>query len=168
TSQVQSFIWTAGDEVDIYVGEGSQTKVSTTLVSIEESGGTQTDTIWVHDEGYVLQQETRIDGKVSLVLQALDWTYQHEDARNVQVTGSDRTGVIFMFSIVAISLATLFGWIGYRAYNIVKEADYIDEIAGKVVDIDRNIREKGRELEPDQSRGLLTRAPDVIDDVDDS
>ena len=168
TSQVQSFIWTAGDEVDIYVGEGSQTKVSTTLVSIEESGGTLTDTIWVHDEGYVLQQETRIDGKVSLVLQALDWTYQHEDARNVQVTGSDRTGVIFMFSIVAISLATLFGWIGYRAYNIVKEADYIDEIAGKVVDIDRNIREKGRELEPDQSRGLLTRAPDVIDDVDDS
>ncbi len=116
----------------------------------------------------MLQQETRIDGKVTLALQALDWTYQHEDARNVQVTGSDRTGVIFMFSIVGIALATLFGWIGYRAYNIVKEAEYIDDIAEKVVDIDRNIREKGRELEANQSRGLLTRTPEIIDDVDDS
>ncbi len=49
-SEVASFIWTAGNEADIYVGEGSQTKVSTTLVTIEESGGAQTDTIWVHDE----------------------------------------------------------------------------------------------------------------------
>tara|TARA_B100001996_G_scaffold382540_1_gene374642 strand:+ start:102 stop:1178 length:1077 start_codon:yes stop_codon:yes gene_type:complete len=168
SSEVLSSIWTAGEEVDIYVGEGSQTKISTTPVTIEETGGQRVDTVWVHDEGYVLQQETRIDGQVSLVLQVLDWTYQHEDARNVQVTGSNRTGVIFMFTIVAIALATLFGWIGYRAYNIIKEAEYIDDIAEKVVDIDRSIREKGRELEPDQSRGLLTRTPEITDDIDDS
>ena len=165
TSVVLSSIWSAGDEVDIYVGEGSQTKVSTTPVTIEESGG-RVDTVWVHDEGYILQQETRIDGEISLLLQALDWSYQHEDARNVQVTGSDRTGVIFMFVIVGIALATILGWVGYRAYSIVKEADYIDDIAEKVVEIDRNLREKGRDSESNQPRGLLTRAPEVINDSD--
>ena len=163
TSVVLSSIWSAGEEVDIYVGEGSQTKVSTTPVTIEESGG-RVDTLWVHDEGYILQQETRIDGKISLLLQALDWSYQHEDARNVQVTGSDRTGVIFMFVIVGIALTTILGWVGYRAYSIVKEADYIDDIAEKVVEIDRNLREKGRDSEANQTRGLLTRAPEVIND----
>ena len=165
TSVVLSSIWSAGDEVDIYVGEGSQTKVSTTPVTIEESGG-RVDTVWVHDEGYILQQETRIDGEISLLLQVLDWSYQHEDARNVQVTGSDRTGVIFMFVIVGIALATILGWVGYRAYSIVKEADYIDDIAEKVVEIDRNLREKGRDSESNQPRGLLTRAPKVINDSD--
>lgn len=165
TSVVLSSIWSAGEEVDIYVGEGSQTKVSTTPVTIEESEG-RVDTLWVHDEGYILQQETRIDGKISLLLQALDWSYQHEDARNVQVTGSDRTGVIFMFVIVGIALATILGWVGYRAYSIVKEADYIDDIAEKVVEIDRNLRVKGRDSETNQPRGLLTRAPEVINDSD--
>ena len=167
TSEVLSSIWFAGEEVDIYVGEGSQTKISTTPVTIEETGGQRVDTVWVHDEGYILQQETRIDGKISLVLQALDWTYQYEDARNVQVTGSDRTGVIFMFALVGIALATILGWIGYRAYSIVKETDYIDDIAEKVVEIDRTIREKGRDSEPNQTRGLLTRTPEIIDDIDD-
>ena len=113
-----------------------------------------------------MQQETRIDGEISLLLQVLDWSYQHEDARNVQVTGSDRTGVIFMFVIVGIALATILGWVGYRAYSIVKEADYIDDIAEKVVEIDRNLREKGRDSESNQPRGLLTRAPEVINDSD--
>lgn len=165
TSVVLSSIWSAGDEVDIYIGEGSQTKVSTTPVTIEESEG-RVDTLWVHDEGYILQQETRIDGEISLLLQALDWSYQHEDARNVQVTGSDRTGVIFMFVIVGIALTTILGWVGYRAYSIVKEADYIDDIAEKVVELDRNLRVKGRDSETNQPRGLLTRAPEVINDSD--
>jgi len=170
TSEVVSWIWTAGDEADIYVGEGSQTKVSTTIVTIEKTGEgiERLDKLWIHDEGYILQQESRIDGKVTLVLQAIEWSYNFEDARNVQVTGSDRTGTIFVFILVGIALATILGWVGYRAYNIVKEADYIDNIAEKVVDIDRNIREKARDSESDQPRGLLTRTTEISNDTDDS
>jgi hypothetical protein len=166
TSEVISSIWTAGEESDIYVGEGSQIKESTTVVTIEETGGLRSDKLWVHDEGYVLQQESRIDGKVTLVLQVIEWSYNYEDARNVQVTGSDRTGTIFAFILVGIALATILGWVGFRAYNIVKEADYIDNIAEKVVDLDRNIREKGRDSEANQPRGLLSRDTEISDEID--
>ena len=168
SSEILSLIWTVGDESDIYVGEGSQTKISTTIVTIEETGGIRSDTLWVHDEGYVLQQESTIDGKITLILQAIEWSYDFEDARNVQITGSDRTGTIFVFILVGIAIATILGWVGYRAYNIVKDADYIDNIAEKVVDLDKNIREKGRNSETNQPRGLLTRDAEINDDVDDS
>ena len=165
-SEIVNSIWTAGEESDIYVGEGSQIKESTTVVTIEETGGLRSDKLWVHDEGYVLQQESRIDGKVTLVLQAIEWSYNFEDARNVQITGNDRTGTIFGFILVGIAFTTIFGWVGFRAYNIVKEADYIDNIAEKVVDLDRNIREKGRDSEPNQPRGLLSRDTEISDDID--
>ena len=42
-SEVVSSIWTAGEESDIYVGEGSQIKESTTVVTIEETGGIRSD-----------------------------------------------------------------------------------------------------------------------------
>ena len=163
-SEIISSIWTANEESDIYVGEGSQLKQSTTIVTIEETGGLRSDKLWVHDEGYVLQQESRIDGKVTLVLQAIEWSYNFEDARNVQVTGSNRTGTIFAFVLVGIAFSTILGWVGFRAYNIVKEADYIDNIAEKVVDLDRNIREKARDSEPNQPRGLLSRDTEISND----
>ena len=163
-SEIISSIWTANEESDIYVGEGSQLKQSTTIVTIEETGGLRSDKLWVHDEGYVLQQESRIDGKVTLVLQAIEWSYNFEDARNVQVTGSNRTGTIFAFVLVGIAFSTILGWVGFRAYNIVKEADYIDNIAEKVVDLDRNIREKARDSEPNQPRGLLSRDSEISND----
>ena len=165
-SEIVNSIWTAGEESDIYVGEGSQIKESTTVVTIEETGGFRSDKLWVHDEGYILQQESRIDGKVTLVLQAIEWSYNFEDARNVQITGNDRTGTIFGFILVGIAFTTILGWVGFRAYNIVKEADYIDNIAEKVVDLDRNIREKGRDSEPNQPRGLLSRDTEISDDID--
>ena len=103
---------------------------------------------------------------MTLVLQVIEWSYNYEDARNVQVTGSDRTGTIFAFILVGIALATILGWVGFRAYNIVKEADYIDNIAEKVVDLDRNIREKGRDSEANQPRGLLSRDTEISDEID--
>ena len=103
---------------------------------------------------------------MTLVLQAVEWSYNFEEVRNVQITGNDRTGTIFVFIVVGIAIATILGWVGFRAYNIVKEADYIDNIAERVVDLDRNIREKGRDSEPNQPRGLLSRDAEISDDID--